>query len=110
MMRLYVNPGERGRYADTLQFIDAKAVTYTVAVSEDVDHTQSKVTIAGDGIDVELYDVDDIARHIARLLIACRDQSLVVNTYRGSQVRGDENVSADVYPPHAHPAIVVKGK
>lgn len=109
-MRLYVNPGKGGRYADTLQFIDAKAVTYTVAVSQDVDRTASKVTIAGPGIDVELHDVDDIARHVARLLVACRDQSLVVNTYRSSQLRGDENVSADVYPPHAHPAIVVKGE
>lgn len=110
MMRFYVDPGTRGRYADTLQFIDDRAVTHTVAVSEDVDHTQAKVTIAGPGIDVELYDVDDIARHVARLLVACRGQSLVVNTYRRSEVRGDENDSADVYPPHAHPAIVVKGK
>lgn len=56
-----------------------------------------------------LADVDDAGRTLAQLLVRCRDQSLVVNTARGTQLRGDEATSADVYPPHRHPRINVKG-
>lgn len=110
-MRFYVNAGDgtSGRYADTLQFVDEQGVTYTFAVARSVDYSTSSVTVVGtNGERHELADVDDAGRQLARLLVLCRDQSLVVNTARGTQLRDDEAVTADVYPPQRHPRINVK--
>ena len=110
-MQFYVNAGDgtSGRYADTLQFVDGHAVTYTVAVARTVDYTASVTVVGPNGERHELADVDDAARQLARLLVVCRDQSLVVDTARGTQVRGDEATTADVYPPHRHPRVNIKG-
>lgn len=107
-MRFYVGQGDVGRYATTLQFVDDSGVTHTVAVVRDDESSASKVVVAGRGVHFELHDVDDVARDLARLLVACREQSLVVGTLQGITLRGDEPTAADVYPPHQHPRIVVK--
>ncbi len=110
-MRFYVNAGDgtSGRYADTLQFVDGRGVTFTVAVAYSVDYIASVTIVGTNGERHELADVDDAGRHLARLLVQCRDQSLVVNTARGTRLRDDEDTTADVYPPQRHPRINVKG-
>ncbi|MFE6229420.1 hypothetical protein [Cellulosimicrobium sp. NPDC057862] len=110
-MNFYVNAGDgtSGRYADTLQFVDDRGVTYTVAIARTIDYTPSVTVVGANGERHELADVDDAGRQIARLLVLCRDQSLVVDTARGTQARGDESTTADVYPPRQHPRIIVKG-
>lgn len=110
-MRFYVNAGDgtNGRYADTLQFVDGDGVTCTVAIARPVDYSTSYVTVvAANGEQQELANVDDAGREIGRLLALYQDQSLVVNTARGTQLRDDEATTADVYPPHRHPRINVK--
>jgi hypothetical protein len=106
-----VGNGTDGRYADTIQFVDGNGVTYTVAVAPaTLAHRTSSVSLVGtNGEQLELSDVDDVGRQIARLLVLCRDQSLVVGTSRGTRLRGNEETTADVYPPRCHPRIVVKG-
>lgn len=101
--------GTSGRYADTLQFVDAERVTFTVAVARTIDFTESVTIVGASGERHELADVDDAGRQLARLLVACRDQSLVVNTARGTRLRDDEDTTADVYPPRQHPRIIVRG-
>lgn len=113
-MKFYVTAsadGSDGRYASTLQFVDDKHVTYTIAVVRDVDTFKGTVSIVGTNGDqlVELSDVDEIARQLGRLLAACADQSLVVNTLGGTSLRGDEGTTADVFPPGRHPRINIKG-
>ena len=112
-MRFYVKAGDGtdGRLADTIQFVDAAGVTYTVATSHNVDHTTSGVSIVGRNTEpLELHDVDDAGRQLARLLVLCHDQGMVVDSSRGSRLRGDEETTADVYPPGRHPRINVQGR
>lgn len=111
-MHFYVNAGDGtdGRLADTIQFVDAAGVSYTVATSNNVDLTTSGVSIVGRNTEaVEVHDVDDAGRQIARLLVLCHDQGMVVDTARGRRLRGDEETTADVYPPGRHPRINIRG-
>lgn len=112
-MRFYVKAGDGtdGRYADTIQFVDGTGVTYTVTTTNDVDHRVSGISIIGrNGDQLEILDVDEAGRQLARLLVVCRDQSLVVDSFRGTRLRGDEETTTDVYPPQRHPRINVQGR
>ncbi len=112
-MRFYVRAGDGtdGRLADTIQFVDGAGVTYTAATTRDVDHRSSGVSIVGRTSDqIEVHDVDEAGRQIARLLVLCHDQSMVVDSLRGTRLRGDEETTADVYPPQRHPRINVENR
>jgi len=109
-MKFYVHAGDgtAGRYADTLQFLDDSGVTFTVAVARTIDYTPSVTVVGTNGERHELADLDDVGRELGRLLVLCRDHALVINTARGTQLRGDEATSVDVYVPQRHPRINVR--
>ena len=112
-MHFYVKAGDGtdGRLADTIQFVDAAGVTYTVAASHNVDLTSSGVSIVGRDVEpVEVHDVDEAGRQLARLLVLCHDQGMVIDSLRGRRLRGDEETTADVYPPGRHPRINIEGR
>lgn len=112
-MHFYVKAGDGtdGRLADTIQFVDAAGVTYTVAATRNVDLTSSGVSIVGrDAEQLEVHDVDEAGRQLARLLVLCHDQGMVVDSLSGRRLRGDEETTADVYPPGRHPRINIESR
>lgn len=104
-MHFYLATGDGdGRLADTLRFVDSRGATHTVAAT----YAGVTVVAANGAHNVTLTTVDEVGPEIARLLVLCRDQSLVVHSSTGRTLRGDETSTADVHPPHRHPRIKVK--
>lgn len=54
-----------------------------------------------------IADVDHVAEEIGQVLHLYRDHSLVVYTTPGHTMRGDEENTADIYPPQQHPRISI---
>lgn len=106
-MQFYVSAGDGtpGRKAGTIRFLGDQGVTWTMRTAYDGFH----LLRAGGGSIVDTMDVNEAARTVAGLLYQHRDQSLVVESFDGGEMRGDESRAADVFPPHRHPRINVEG-
>lgn len=105
-MKFHVSPGDGapGRLAGTIRFVDGDAAVVTLTAGYEGFSLEGGVFPPVTG----LGDVDDAARLVGVVLVACRDQSMVVETYRGGSARGDEDRTADVYPAGRHPRLRVE--
>lgn len=107
-MHFSVNPGYgTPRLCGQLQFVDASGPLATVTAQGFGRNREPSVTVARDGQETIVTDLDTAALHVARLLHEHHDHSLVVASYSGRSTRMDEEHTADVYPPGAHPRVIV---
>lgn len=102
MFYVYPEDGGRPRAAEKISFMTEEETAYTLTAEHDA------FTIRGRGELVHVVrSVDEAARHVARVLLLCQGHSIVIDA-SGTCIRGDENRTADVYPPHQQPRIKVE--
>lgn len=91
------------RKAQAIKFVHSAGVTHTLTAKYEGLMIESPT-----GVEV-FDDVNEAAVWVAALLHRCSDQSVVIAAGSGYTTRGDEDKTADVYPPHRHPRINVQG-
>lgn len=104
-MRFYVKAGEApGRFTNEISFVNERGVAYSMTAN------RHGFEVKGDRYATVIpTDVNAAAIQVAQMLVAIHELSLVVHTH-GTVLRGDEDVTADVYPPGTHPRIHVEGR
>lgn len=105
-MHFNVIPNDNGnsRVATTIRFVNSEGVAHTLT------GTYEGLTLQSAGRDQErLSTVNDAGVELARLLHQCSDHSVLIDSDSSHSMRGDEKSSSDVFPPHQHPRITIKG-
>lgn len=106
-MKFSVRPldGGPGRLAVHLAFVDSDGETATALCPAAGGFL---VWEKRTGESTSIDRTNDAADLIGRMLHRYRDRSLVVYSGSGYRARGDEDTTADVYPPGKHPRINVE--
>lgn len=111
-MQFYVNAGDgtSGRKAQTIRLVGEGGVLWTMSTATTREGFAGfrLVQPGGDWL-TETTDPNEAAGTVAGLLYRHRDASLVVEAGPTVLLRGDEERTADVYPPGRHPRINVEG-
>lgn len=104
-MKFFVKAGEApGRFTNEISFVNDRGVVYSMTANRD------GFAVKGDRYAAQIpTDVNAAAIHVAQMLVVGRQFGLVIHKH-GTVMRGDEDVTADVYPPGVQPRIHVEGR